>query len=383
MTERRELFITPVFRGSRFDADSFPVELLPDLAAYRDLVIEVARALFIRNNPGRERVRKGFIAEFNLRLSRFEPGNSVAAVLERVHRYPGELFPPPVVADEDEFDQARDLIDDLISDGTSPTFPRELLPMFDRFGRGLHENEAIELRSPKRGASPVRYDQSVRQNLLLQSQGSYQLETETTGVLVGLTKAPAEPVITLKLPDGRFIESPYPTLMTPQLADAMHPTVEATVYVSGLGKFDKRRQLTEFSKVFEFEVQEIRSRTARTTTVARIAEMHKIEDGWLDGTGKRPTDAALALAENAMQRLSSTPQLEDAYLYPTPDGGIQVEWTINGVEITVNFLPEGNRVEASSAGERGEREISLRADGSFLDELAQFLLPSKAPPRES
>lgn len=69
--------------GSRFGQPGMPVEVLPELAAYRELVATVARELFLRRNPGRQRVPRGFTESFQLRLERVDKGSTIP-VLERV-----------------------------------------------------------------------------------------------------------------------------------------------------------------------------------------------------------------------------------------------------------------------------------------------------------
>ena len=68
MTADRTTFMIPVFRGKRFENHEVPLDVLPDLAAYRDLVLELARHLFLAGSPSRKRVPKGFVDSFQLVL---------------------------------------------------------------------------------------------------------------------------------------------------------------------------------------------------------------------------------------------------------------------------------------------------------------------------
>lgn len=60
-----QTFATHVLKGARFEGHSVPVSVLPDFTAYRDLVLEIARALFFRDHPDRQRVPKGFEESFD------------------------------------------------------------------------------------------------------------------------------------------------------------------------------------------------------------------------------------------------------------------------------------------------------------------------------
>ena len=59
-------FTTLVFQGPRFGEAAMPLEALPELAAYRDLLIAVAKSLFQADNPDRHRLPKGFESSFRL-----------------------------------------------------------------------------------------------------------------------------------------------------------------------------------------------------------------------------------------------------------------------------------------------------------------------------
>jgi len=65
-------FLQTKFDGARFDQHTLPIEVARDLAAYESLVIDLARYLYLRDNPGRQRVPRGFDAEFHLHLQRVD-----------------------------------------------------------------------------------------------------------------------------------------------------------------------------------------------------------------------------------------------------------------------------------------------------------------------
>jgi hypothetical protein len=69
-------FVSLVFSGPRFRDGSFPLEALPELVAYRELILAAARALFQVGNPTRQRLPRGFEASFKLVLERVEAGKN-------------------------------------------------------------------------------------------------------------------------------------------------------------------------------------------------------------------------------------------------------------------------------------------------------------------
>ncbi len=47
-----DCFATLIFKGGRFHGAAMPLEALPELAAYRELVLAVAKALWQREHQG-------------------------------------------------------------------------------------------------------------------------------------------------------------------------------------------------------------------------------------------------------------------------------------------------------------------------------------------
>ena len=67
---------------------------------------------------------------------------------------------------------------------------------------------------------------------------------------------------------------------------------------------------------------------------ARLDELRSLKDGWLEGKGLAPRAAGLDWFAAAVARFYSA-DLPRPYLYPTPEGGLQAEWTIGGQDISL------------------------------------------------
>src|SRR5450432_2511336 len=80
----RSPFVTLIFRGARFQGAAMPLEALPELAAYRDLVLATARALYQNRHPERQRLPKGFDNGLRLVLDRVEAGSTTPLVSRAV-----------------------------------------------------------------------------------------------------------------------------------------------------------------------------------------------------------------------------------------------------------------------------------------------------------
>ena len=130
-----------------------PLDALPELAAYRDLVLATARAIYQSGHPERQRLPKGFDGGLRLVLDRVEGGSVVPIVSREIAT--ATLFPD---AFEDEFEQAREKVQALIQSagadsGLSFDSERQVLARFNAFGRSLGPDESTP--SLRRGREKV------------------------------------------------------------------------------------------------------------------------------------------------------------------------------------------------------------------------------------
>ncbi len=73
---------------------------------------------------------------------------------------------------------------------------------------------------------------------------------------------------------------------------------------------------------------------------AAVEELGTLRDGWDSHGGRAPTKAALTAATGALFALRDhAPQV-----VPTPNGGLQLEWHESGVDLEIEFGPDGEQV---------------------------------------
>ncbi len=70
-----KIFIAPKLTGSRFEDHSLPVNILEDFTAFEDLIIEIAKGIYLNENINRRRVPKGFADGVSLKLVDIEEGS--------------------------------------------------------------------------------------------------------------------------------------------------------------------------------------------------------------------------------------------------------------------------------------------------------------------
>lgn len=93
------------------------------------------------------------------------------------------------------------------------------------------------------------------------------------------------------------------------------------VFMRGVGNF-KNKQLQKIEMIDDFQLLDTRD------IQFRLSDLKKLEDGWFENQGKAPS----------VERLTELSELFDLYyteddnlpyIYPTPDGNLELEWIID------------------------------------------------------
>ena len=102
----------------------------------------------------------------------------------------------------------------------------------------------------------------------------------------------------------------------------------------------------------------------RPDVCARLDELRSLRDGWLEDGGKAPSHDGLDWLQGSFERHYPR-DLPPPYAYPTPDGGISLEWTIGRLDIDIEVSLEERTgwwyVFNKDTG-RGESEKTLNLD---------------------
>ncbi|HRE83873.1 MAG TPA: hypothetical protein PLN52_22710 [Opitutaceae bacterium] len=172
-------FLTPRFVGPRFHSGTLPLAVARDLAAYEDLVRELAKSLYLKENSGRRRVPKGFDAAFSLHLREITDGSSKPHLVRVVA---GAVL--AAVTGADYFEQARDLIAVTVtavadSQPIPESFDKKLLSRFNNFGASLKAGEYVDLAPPS--FPPAHLTLESRKRLVLAGAKVYTRELVVTG----------------------------------------------------------------------------------------------------------------------------------------------------------------------------------------------------------
>ena len=348
-------FLRPRLIGGRFDEHSLPMDVLKDWAAFEELVIEVAKDIYLKENADRKRTPRGFTEEFNLHLTAVEPGSAVP-VLKRY--FSGERLPLT-----DHFDRALVLVQSAIvavnlGQAVPDEFPREYLGYFNRFGSSLRAGERIEWTAPGTEQQIV-YDHASRKKLVLTGAKSYQSAAEMRGWIMELNAE--KDSYTFKAIAGPKLIGRYPPELAQRVLEAVgefqrDKFQSSKVLIHGLTDYDLNDQPVRVAETHHLEMLD------PNDVAARCEEIGQLKDGWLEGEGIAPSPDRLQAFVNAWNA-AATDRLPLPFIYPTPDGGIQMEWTQDiweiSAEVDLNELSAELLAVNVKTGESREADVVL------------------------
>lgn len=344
-------FMTPKLVGRRFEGHAIPLELLRDLAVLEEMVIEVAKWRYLKDNLGRKRTPSGFTEDVSLRLMSIEEGSAIAAI--GIYLGTANLLPPPKYA---YFEQARESIVGAISavdSGRAATdyLPPKVLAYFDRFGRSLREGESIEFPTGIPNA-PARLNKETRRRLILASEVKEVTEEIHLSGKIHAANQDAM-VFHITLADGSKVQGPITAQHYDTIKEAFNGFLQGMrVRFDGVGKFNRSEKLQSIQTIEHIMIDPL-------DIPSRLEELKTLQDGWLDGLGHAPS-------ANGLDWLAKTFNdyypiaLPLPYVYPVAEGGVQLEWSITTVEASLEIDLKDHSAQWHALDLESDKEESRR-----------------------
>lgn len=287
------------FHGARFEGGSLEVDVLPELAEYKSIIVAVAEAIWWTRHPGRDRLRKKFRQDLQLRFTSVEPGSAVTP-LER--RRPSPQQTAMAFQEPDEFDQAIALVNDALAatahgERLPDQFPKSVLPLFGGWGKALGDGEWLELRRPNE-RSGARFDRDQRARLLGFIEQSYEDVVDQVGYVLATSVRKGRFELYDQLDARRAVEVPLPEQFEQTVLEAARDYENVRVRVKGRGAFDAHGLLLRFLEVESISVFSA-DQSGEIDNSSLLRAMETIsdsvsEDRWADV----PADAAASIDEH-------------------------------------------------------------------------------------
>lgn len=368
-----ETFARLRFAGGRFDSHTIPLEVLPDLAAYKKLIVEVAKMLFKKRMGTRVRVPKGFEDSFAIGLARVDGGNSAVASMPRLRRSVTlasqqalDFSANQAAFEYPDFDQARTYIDSLIDQvGTAgqvpDDFPVELAGFFNAFGQNLRDNEFIEMGYG--GAHPVRYDTFIRKTIVLSRETTYENALDAQFTLNGGVVALG--VIHVLDANGVAFDFQPPTEFEFRKAYGRPNEKVRLVGTALYDKSERLRRLVSVTVVYS-------DGGATQPFEARLDEIGATPAGWYDGANPAPSPAAMTAVRRFLESMSLL-SIAQPYLYPLPDGGIAAEWTLGAWEASAEVDANGLELALHAVNVDTLQAVDLALTMESSDLMPRFM----------
>ena len=323
-------FLRPRLRGQRFEGGAIPLDILADFAVLGEMAIEVAKWCFLKQNPDRTRSPRGLADSISFKLTGLHQGSAIPVIsLEsNAPTLPG--IPPPF---EVYFDQARDAIVGAIAaaerhGSVVDYLPEKCLGYFDRIGRSLRAGESIEFTTPAQ-ETPARLTRESRRRLVLASSRIQEL-TAKVSVRGSIPELDQDRMtFELQLIDGHKITGTVPDEHLDAIMDAFNGYRDSVkVLIQGLGKYDRQDRLVRVQSVEHTALLD------PLDVPARLEEFRQMTAGWLDGEGVAPQPDQLDWLAKTFD-LNYPDDLPLPYTFPTPEGRVEMEWSLGSRSVAL------------------------------------------------
>lgn len=370
-TENRDdgAFVRVRFAGGRFDSHTIPFDVLPDLAAYRDLIVEIAKHLYRQRNPDRQRVPKRFAESFQLGLAAVRRGNSATALAMRFDP-PVELSAQPDLGFPlhfEYFDDARNLFDQVIAAANDDLpmpgdLPREMLGGFNRFGQSLKVGEHAEL--SHESSNPVRYDGETRKRIVLSANPTYEDSVDQRFTITGGDLHTI--MVHVVADDGSHYDFRVDTVEVCEKAISRR---RHQVRVVGTGQYDKQDRL---SKITRYRELIFTDDEPRRPSDLRLDEIARTPPGWYEADNPAPNLGAIERMRSFVAMATGEAGVPSPYLYPLPGGGVTAEWTRADWEISATVDTQTFEIELHGINTDSDVEVDAVIDALDPHPLATF-----------
>ena len=255
MKVQRQL-VTHTFKGKRFEDHGLDLDVLPDLYAYKELLVATAKELWRRHHPDRQRLPKNFEDSLCLKFFKLMEG-SVAVPIFREVETDGQ--PEFWQAEQpDELDEAVTLVTDAVNaaDADQPlpeALPKNVIPLFDGYGKTLREDESFELH-PYGSQKKAAYTSKSRGRLLDFCAAGYSDRVDLTGEVRAVDLGGS---FTVRLDDGVKVPARFSTEQEDLVTEALREHASRRLRVTGTAEFNPDGKIKAITAIADLEIRPV------------------------------------------------------------------------------------------------------------------------------
>lgn len=398
-----ELFSHLSIRGPRFDeqlvyegdeeTQLLDVGILPDLKTYRDLIVAVARALYLRRT-NRTRVRRNFADDFQLHLFKATRGSAkpvlVRAIRESNPKRPVQLA---LVDDHDDFAEARDYVESAVQflneENRLPSdFPVEAISLLSSFGAGLRDADVIELAPYRDQKKRAPYTRFLRERVSAIASRTDFTRVDVAGDFIGATFTPRRQLKISTISLG-IVKIPFSSGQETLIAHMVRDRRFSRVRVTGMAYVSAKRGVEKFDGYPAVTITPDLAPSLVAYVDDRLKELEELKPGWLDGDGKALPRAGLEWLRSLLLEMMAHHELPRPRLVPTEDGGVSASWHFRPwyVSAEFNLLNKSAYLHAAQVVTKDvyDKEISFAKDDDdgVLQSFSNFVLSYEPKHREA
>ena len=309
----------------------------------------------------------GSAQKIDLKMIGIEEGSAIPVIALSTQE---PIIPGMQLPYQEYIEEATSLIiqairaeDPELNQGTNGHLPRKYLAYFDQVGRSLHEDESLKFNfTTKKTVASL--NQGIRRALIARSR--MREITQQVALRGSIPEADQERMtFELQQIHGSKITGRMNLQHLDTIIEAFGGFQNGTkVYVDGIGKFNQENRLLSLESLEQVNILD------PLDVPARLDEMRNLSDGWAEGmqplnadgspANRAPRHEGLDWLSEVFEQIYPE-EMPNPYAYPTPEGGVQVEWSIAPHEATLEINLEEKTGEWHS--------INLDSDESTLEEI--------------
>jgi hypothetical protein len=360
--------------GARFEGHRMPLDVLPDLSAFRDLLVSLVKAEWRAVHVNRERLPRGF--EKSLSFDLVEIGDGSAVPKLEWDRNNVQMLLPEFKDEleglvDNSYNKALALFDGADGHELSYRLNSENIRALNRFGSGLLDDEKIEFLGSEGADGNVIYlDSRRRKRLIMRDRDTYQTRFEDIGRLLGSEVDPENTgggLISVTTDRHGTIRIP---VSQERVREEFDGSIDADVQFRLLIEVDHKDIFRRVVEVFDVDVIDAAVVANLDRCRVRIATLRELKKGWHDGDGLAITDEAAAAAARL---LTARPSLSGSYhIYPMDDGGLLFEFVHAGWDYSTEIGPKG-AIEIYGVQVDGPRDVDAKGFESVNDDFLVHL----------
>lgn len=226
--------VTHFFKGGRFADHGVDVDVLPDLIAYKRILVETAKDIWRRKNPSRRRLPKNFDETLSLKFYEIRAGSAGVPLMREVQSEQTKL-----AFDRDELDEAVEMLDDAIEAiaGDRPlpeALPRNVIELFGDYGKTLRNDERFELKIPHRRKAAC-YGAPERERFIRLAESVYEDLVDYIGEIRAADLDRGNFI--LKLDDGAKVIGKFSPDQETTITEALREHLSVRLHVRGRAEF--------------------------------------------------------------------------------------------------------------------------------------------------